>query len=87
VVPNVPYQLTFWTNFDNAQAGSIGVMLNDQPYYTVGATDRGWGGDAFAINTVNYTPANDTVTIKFEYYFEFVASLDRIDQISFSRVV
>ncbi|KAI0405322.1 hypothetical protein F4802DRAFT_597450 [Xylaria palmicola] len=86
VVPNVPYQLTFWTYFDNARAGFIGVQLNDVPVYTIDATDHGWGG-SFTLNTVNYTPTSDTVTIKFEYLFggaNGVASLDRIDHIVFA---
>ncbi|KAH8158044.1 hypothetical protein CIB48_g10196 [Xylaria polymorpha] len=86
VVPNVLHQLSFWTYFDNAKAGFIGVQFNNVPQYTIDATDHGYGGN-FTLNTVNYTPINDTVTIKFEYLFggsSGVASLDRIDRITFS---
>ncbi|KAI0435902.1 hypothetical protein F4803DRAFT_544043 [Xylaria telfairii] len=88
VVPNVPYQLSFWTYFDNAKAGFIGVQFNNVPKYTIDATDHGYGGN-FTLNTVNYTPTNDTVAIKFEYLFggsSGVASLDRIDRITFAPV-
>jgi hypothetical protein len=82
---NVPYKLTFWTYFDNASAGFIGVQLNGQPQYTIDATDHGWGG-AFTLNTVNYTPTTDTVTITFEYLFGSINSLDRIDSVTFAPV-
>jgi hypothetical protein len=86
VTPNVPYRLTFWTYFDNRQAGFIGVMFNDQAYYTIDATDHGWGGD-FTLNTVNYTPTTDTVTVKFEFLFggaNGASSLDRVDSVTFA---
>ncbi|KAI1162008.1 hypothetical protein F5B18DRAFT_662741 [Nemania serpens] len=85
VIPNVPYRLTFWTYFDNQQAGFVGVQFNNVARYTIDATDHGWGGD-FTLNTVDYTPTNDTVTIKFEFLFNPVASLDRIDSITFAPV-
>ncbi|KAI1193767.1 hypothetical protein F5X97DRAFT_328224 [Nemania serpens] len=85
VVPGVPYRLTFWTWFNNPQAGFIGVQFNNLAYYTIDATDHGWGGD-FTLNTVDYTPTNDTVTIKFEFLFNPVPSLDRIDYITFAPV-
>ncbi|KAI1741254.1 hypothetical protein F4680DRAFT_72413 [Xylaria scruposa] len=88
VIPNTPYQLTFWTYFDNVKAGFIGVQFNNNPVYTIDATDHGYGGN-FTLNTVNYTPKNDTVTIKFEYLFggaSAVASLDRIDSVTFAPV-
>ncbi len=85
MVPNAPYQLTFWTYFDNRNAGFIGVMFNNVAYYTIDATDHGFGGD-FTLNTVNYTPTNNTVTIKFEFLFGSVTSLDRIDSVTFAPV-
>jgi hypothetical protein len=87
VTPNVPYTLTFWTNFDNQYAGFIGVMFNDVAYYTIDATDHGWGGSTFTLNTVAYTPTTSTVTIKFEFLFggsSGVNSLDRIDGVTFA---
>ncbi|KAI8630807.1 hypothetical protein F5Y19DRAFT_34333 [Xylariaceae sp. FL1651] len=85
VQPNVPYQLTFWTYFDNLDAGFIGVMFNDVPYYTIDAGDHGSG--AFTLNTVNYTPTNATVTVKFEFlYTPTVAALDRIDSVTFAPI-
>ncbi|KAI0414012.1 hypothetical protein F5X98DRAFT_350199 [Xylaria grammica] len=83
VQPNVPYQLTFWTYFDNGDAGFIGVQFNDVPVYTIDARDHGYGGD-FTLNTVNYTPTTSTVTIKFEFLYGTVASLDRIDSVVFA---
>ncbi|KAI0874980.1 hypothetical protein GGS24DRAFT_500322 [Hypoxylon argillaceum] len=83
VQPNVPYQLVFWTWFDNGDAGFIGVMINDVAVYTIDARDHGYGGP-FTSNIVNYTPTNDTVTIKFEFLFGNVASWDRIDSVTFS---
>ncbi|KAI1132602.1 hypothetical protein F5Y10DRAFT_292980 [Nemania abortiva] len=81
VQPNVPYQLTFWTYFDNGDAGFIGVMINDVALYTIDARDHGYGGP-FTLNTINYTPTTNTATIKFEFLFGSVASLDRIDSVT-----
>ncbi|KAI1113994.1 hypothetical protein F5Y14DRAFT_194105 [Nemania sp. NC0429] len=85
VVPGTPYRLTFWTYFDNQQAGFVGVQFNDVARYTIDAGDHGWGGD-FTLNTVDYTPTTDTVTIKFEFLFGSTASLDRIDTVTFAPV-
>ncbi|KAI0539597.1 hypothetical protein GGR58DRAFT_500038 [Xylaria digitata] len=85
VVPNVLYRLTFWTYFDNQYAGFIGVKFNDVAWYTVDATDHGWGGN-FTLNTVDYTPTSETVAVKFECLFGSIASLDRIDGVTFAPV-
>lgn len=82
VTPNVPYRLTFWTYFDNGDAGFVGVMLNDVPVYTIDARDHGFGG-GFTLNTVDYTPTSSAVTVKFEFLYNDVLSLDRIDGVSF----
>ncbi|KAJ2984429.1 hypothetical protein NUW58_g6062 [Xylaria curta] len=84
VQPNVPYKLSFWTNFDNADAGFIGVQINDVPKRTVDARDHGYGGNTFALTEVLYTPTTTSVTIKFEYLFGNHAGLDRIDSIVFA---
>jgi hypothetical protein len=84
VEPNVPYQLTFWTSFDNGDAGFIGVMFNDVPQYTIDARDHGFGPNFFTVNTVDYTPSADTVTVKFEFLFGNVPSVDIIDTVTFA---
>ncbi|KAI1203377.1 hypothetical protein F5X97DRAFT_130500 [Nemania serpens] len=88
VVPNVAYRLSFWTWFDNAEAGYIDVTFNEVPVYVVNSTDHGYGGD-FTPNTVEYIPTTDTVTIKFEYSFSanrLNPNIDRIDSITFEPV-
>ncbi|KAI1116385.1 hypothetical protein F5Y14DRAFT_81096 [Nemania sp. NC0429] len=88
VVPNVAYQLTFWTWFDNAEAGYIDVTFNEVSVYVVNATDHGYGGD-FRFNTIDYIPTTDTVIIKFEYSFSenlLNPNIDRIDSITLEPV-
>ncbi|KAI0397146.1 hypothetical protein F5Y17DRAFT_12457 [Xylariaceae sp. FL0594] len=89
-VPGVPYELAFYSYFDNPRAGFVGVKINDVPVYTVDATDYGWGpAVGFVRNALAYTPppSTQTVTVKFEFLFgesNGVASLDRIDGVTFA---
>ncbi|KAI3321667.1 hypothetical protein HD806DRAFT_503136 [Xylariaceae sp. AK1471] len=88
VQPNVPYRLSFWTYFDNLDAGFIGVMINNVVVYTIDARDHGWGGN-FTLNTIDYTTKNDTdqASVTFEFLFvPSVASLDRIDSVTFAPI-
>jgi len=87
VQPGVPYRLTFWTSFDNRDAGFIGVMFNDVPYYTVDAGDHGYGTYIFYPNSFDYTPTNSTVTVKFEFLFTGnVPSLMLVDTVSLDLI-
>ncbi|KAK3941002.1 hypothetical protein QBC46DRAFT_363678 [Diplogelasinospora grovesii] len=41
VTPGVNYRLSFYSEFSSTQAGFIGVMVNNNPIYTVDASDFG----------------------------------------------
>jgi hypothetical protein len=69
VQPGVPYWLTFWSFFDNADAGFIGVIINDVPEYNVDGRDHGYGGTNFYPNSFHYTPTKGTAVIRLEFLF------------------
>ncbi|KAM7210784.1 hypothetical protein V8F06_013831 [Rhypophila decipiens] len=83
VSPNVAYRLGFASWFDDLGSGFIGVMINGSPVYTVDAGDKGAG--AWHDNTVLYTPATATVTLRFEFLFDnrHVPSIQRLDTVTF----
>jgi hypothetical protein len=82
VAANVPSKLTFASFFTNADAGFIGVMINDAPVYTVDAHDAPAG--VWNANSIDYTPTTDRIVIKFEFLFGPYPSYARIDTVNFN---
>ncbi|KAK7757222.1 hypothetical protein SLS62_000771 [Diatrype stigma] len=85
VVPNTPYQLKFWANFNDVRCGFIGIMVNNSPIMTLDAADHGSASiGTWTENSVNYTPATDQVTIKFEYLLGPALCHVKTDTITFT---
>ncbi|KAB5523124.1 hypothetical protein GE09DRAFT_1065552 [Coniochaeta sp. 2T2.1] len=79
---NVPSKLTFASFFTNADAGFIGVIINDAPVYTIDAHDRPAG--VWNTNSIDYNPTTDQIVIKFEFLFGPYPSYARIDTVNFN---
>lgn len=87
VIPNTKYRLTFWANFNDLQCGFIGVQINDQPIFTVDATDHGAASiGTWTVNSVDFTSATAAVTIKLEYLLGPALCHVKTDTISFVPV-
>lgn len=85
VVPNTPYKLQFWANFNDIHCGFIGVMVNNSPIMTLDATDHGSASiGTWTDNSINYTPTTDQVTIKFEYLLGPALCHVKTDTITFT---
>ncbi|KAK6863538.1 hypothetical protein PG995_000066 [Apiospora arundinis] len=83
VARNVPYKLTFWLRFSDLRCGFVGVMVNDQPIWTVDATDHGAASvGTWTLNQVDYTPTTDSVWVKFEYILGPALCSVRLDTVS-----
>ncbi|KAK7990163.1 hypothetical protein PG989_010478 [Apiospora arundinis] len=83
VARNVPYKLTFWLRFSDLRCGFVGVMVNDQPIWTVDATDHGAASvGTWTLNQVDYTPTTDSVRVKFEYILGPALCNVRLDTVS-----
>ncbi|KAK0636041.1 hypothetical protein B0T17DRAFT_595609 [Bombardia bombarda] len=86
ISPVAGYTLTFSTFFDKLDNGFIGVMVNNNPIYTVDATDKGAG--AFKQNSITFFPSSVNIVLKFEFLFvsTIASGVDRIDSISLVQI-
>ncbi|KAH8882179.1 hypothetical protein GQ53DRAFT_831760 [Thozetella sp. PMI_491] len=87
--PGQPYRFTFATFFDNADAGFVGVMVNDSVSVTgmtVDARDHHQWGSWYGYNGFTFTPAASTVNIKLEFLYGSVSSVDKVDNITLVAV-
>lgn len=83
VAQNVPYRLAFWLRFNDLRCGFVGVMINDQPIWTVDATDHGAASvGTWTVNKVDYTPTTDMLRVKFEYVLGPAPCSVRLDTVS-----
>ncbi|KAI0123564.1 hypothetical protein BJ170DRAFT_697387 [Xylariales sp. AK1849] len=85
VVSGNSYQLRFWANFNDLRCGFIGIMIEDQPVFTVDATDHGAASiGTWTENIVDYTPTTSTISIKFEYLLGPALCHVKTDTITFT---
>lgn len=83
VIPRVPMKVSYWTFFDNDDAGFVGLKINGLPKKTTNARDLGTG--AWNLNEYVWTPEYEIdgheMVVEFEFLFGDVPSVQGVDGI------